>query len=61
MRTIIIGGGLEGLARYILDQNKFGKNLFGGIVIQKDGSWRLSDKTKYEYTDDISDWSYLSF
>lgn len=51
----------EGLARYILDQNKFGKNLFGGIVIQKDGSWRLSDKTKYEYTDDISDWSYLSF
>lgn len=50
----------EGLAKYIKEENAKGKNLFGGIVIQKDGSWRYSDKKVYEYNEnDFSGWKYL--
>jgi len=34
----------ERLSKYIQNQNLAGKNLIGGIVIYKDGSWRLNDR-----------------
>jgi type III restriction enzyme len=50
----------EGLAKYIRQENKKGKKLFGGIVIQKDNSWRYNDKDVYEYNEkDLSDWKFL--
>ena len=50
----------EGLAKYINEQNARGKKLWGGIVIQKDGSWRLNDKEVYHYSEeDLSDWKFI--
>jgi len=50
----------EGLAKYIKDENAKGKNLWGGIVVHKDGSWRYNDKKVYEYNEnDLSEWKYL--
>lgn len=50
----------EGLAKYIKEENKKGKNLFGGIVIQRQGSWRYNDKQNYEYKEnDLSEWKFL--
>jgi len=39
----------EGLAKYIKSENQNGKNLFGGIVIEKDGSYWYNDREKYQY------------
>jgi type III restriction enzyme len=51
----------EGLAAYIKEENKKGKKLFGGIVVPKDGSWRLNDNDVYEYKpNDLSKWKILS-
>ena len=50
----------EGLAKYIKIENGKGKNLFGGIVVEIDGSWRYNDSENYEYnTNDSSNWKYL--
>ncbi|MCG3139885.1 MAG: hypothetical protein HDKAJFGB_00805 [Anaerolineae bacterium] len=50
-----------GLARYIAQENKNGKNLFGGIVTQKDDSWRYNDRENYSYNEnDLSAWKYLA-
>jgi type III restriction enzyme len=54
------GNKAEGLASYIKAESKKGKNLFGGIVIHKDNSWRYNDKEKYEYNaNDLSEWKFL--
>jgi len=51
----------EGLAKYIKEENKKGKKLFGGIVIHKDNSWRYNDNETYEYNKkDLSRWKFLS-
>lgn len=51
----------EGLAQYIKEQNKKDKNLFGGIVIDKDGSWRYNDNEVYKYNDaNLKDWKFLN-
>ena len=48
----------EGLAKYIAEQK--GKKLFGGIVIQKDGSWRINEQRSYSYKEnDLSEWEYF--
>ncbi len=39
----------EGLAKYIKSENDKGKNLFGGIVIEKDGSFWYNDQKVYKY------------
>jgi type III restriction enzyme len=53
-------GKAEGLVKYIEEENRKGKNLFGGIVIRKDGSWKYSDKKVYTYNEnDLSDWIFL--
>lgn len=50
----------EGLAKYIKEQNKKDKKLFGGIVIREKKSWRYNDSEKYEYNpNDLKDWKYL--
>lgn len=51
----------EGLCKYIEEQNSKGKNIFGGIVVSKNGSWRYNDGEKYSYDkNDFKDWSFLS-
>jgi len=42
----------EGLAKYIKSENKKGKNLFGGIVIEKEGSFWYNDQEVYQYDED---------
>jgi len=50
----------EGLYKYIKERNSKGKNLFGGIVINKDGSWRYNDNEVYEYNEaNLQSWKYL--
>lgn len=50
----------EGLVKYIKEQNKKDKKLFGGIVIREKNSWRYNDSEKYEYNpNDLKDWKYL--
>ncbi len=50
----------EGLYQYIKEQNTKGKNLFGGIVIMKDGSWRYNDNEIYEFNkNDLRSWKFL--
>jgi hypothetical protein len=51
----------EGLAKYIEAENKNGKKLFGGIVINKQDSWLINDKKKYTYNPDKlgKDWEPL--
>ena len=39
----------KGLQKYIKTQNKKGKNLLGGILINLDGSWLYNEKSKYKY------------
>lgn len=51
----------EGLAKYIKEQNEKGKNLFGGIVILRGGSWYLNDNDVYQYDEsDLRAWKVLS-
>ena len=53
-------GKAEGLANYIREQNLKGKQLWGGIVIQKDRSWRVNEKKIYSYREgDLSGWKFL--
>ncbi len=50
----------EALTNYIQEQNKSGKNLWGGVVVFKEGSWRYNDNKIYEYNpDDLKDWKFL--
>jgi type III restriction enzyme len=51
----------EGLAEYIVTENKKGKKLFGGIVIKEQNSWRYHDGKKYVYNpNDLKDWKFLN-
>ena len=50
----------EGLYKYIKAQNKAGKKVFGGIAINKNGSWRYNDNETYVYNEnDLRDWTIL--
>ena len=51
------------LAKYIDTQNKeLKKNLWGGIVIFKDGSCRYNDNESYSYDENsLSEWKFISF
>ncbi|OGG41189.1 hypothetical protein A2118_00325 [Candidatus Kaiserbacteria bacterium GWA2_50_9] len=52
----------EGLAKYIAEQNKKGKKLYGGIVLKEKNSWRYHDGLKYEYNpNDLKSWKFLDF
>jgi type III restriction enzyme len=50
----------EGLAKYIKDENKKGKRLWGGIVINVKGSWRYNDNETYRYDENnLKEWKFL--
>ncbi|MBT9174912.1 MAG: hypothetical protein DDT22_00577 [candidate division WS2 bacterium] len=61
----LAGPKIEGLHRYIQNENKKGKNLFGGIVANTDpksyrGRWIYFDKASRELRDnDFSNWKNL--
>ena len=54
----------EKLQGYIKEQNKKGKKLFGGIVIDKNNRWMINQKDKYDWSkcekNDWSDWVKFS-
>ena len=43
------GSRAKGLAKYIKEQNEYGKKLFGGIVIEKEGSFWINSNEEYTY------------
>jgi len=50
----------EGLQKYISKQKNKGRNLWGGIVIQTDGTWRYNDQAEYKYDPKkLSEWKIL--
>jgi type III restriction enzyme len=50
----------EGLQKYIKEQKKKGKKIWGGIAIYVNGTWRYNDKEKYEYNpNNLSEWKVL--
>ncbi|MBN1445457.1 MAG: DEAD/DEAH box helicase family protein [Candidatus Omnitrophica bacterium] len=55
----------EKLQEYIKEQNNQGKNFFGGIVLEKNGRWKINQKEKYNWAkcerNDWSDWEDLKF
>jgi type III restriction enzyme len=51
----------EGLQKYIEEQKNKGKNLWGGIAILANGSWRYNDNRVYTYNEnDLTAWKFLS-
>ncbi len=51
----------EGLAKYIKEENKKGKKLFGGIVVESNGSWRINQNSKYNFEEkQLSNWDFLN-
>lgn len=50
----------DGLVAYIKTENAIGKNLFGGIVVARDGSWRYNHSENYQYDPSLTGWDYLS-
>lgn len=46
---------------YCISWYKKGKNLFGGIVIPKSGSFWICDKTLYEYDKALTGWKIPDF
>lgn len=54
------GSRAGGLQKYIKEQNRRGKNLWGGIVININGTWRFNDNEEYVYdVNDLSSWKIL--
>jgi type III restriction enzyme len=50
----------EGLQKYISKQKSKGRNLWGGIVIQTDKTWRYNDQAEYKYDpNNLSEWKIL--
>ena len=50
----------NGLQKYLKSENKKGKDLFGGILIDVNGTWMYFDKPKYAYDpNDHSKWQIL--
>ncbi len=50
----------EGLQKYIREQRKKGKNLWGGIVIETNGTWRYNDNEEYAYDEtNLNSWKLL--
>lgn len=50
----------EGLAKYIVAENKKGKKLFGGIVLKDKNSWRYNNRLNYLYNpNNLEGWKFL--
>jgi type III restriction enzyme len=57
----LAGNKSDGLHRYIQEQNKKGKNLFGGIIHPKSGSFYTYTKIPYKYDKQLTDWEIVDF
>lgn len=62
----VAGPKVDGLNAYIKEQNKKGKNLFGGIVTNTDakkltGRWIYFDQSGKELTNNLDNWKNLDF
>ena len=57
----IAGPKSDGLQAYIKEENLKHKNLFGGIVVPKSGSFWIYSKPKYQYDEDLTGWEILRF
>lgn len=53
----------DGLYRYLQDETKKGKKLFGGIAVEKNGTWRYYDGKKYRFDQNsvLPNWKILDF
>jgi len=52
----------DGLYKYMQAENKKGKNLIGGIIVESNETWRYNDKKEYHFDEnDMSDWKILDF
>jgi len=50
----------EALQKYIDEENKKGKNLFGGLVIKEGEHFRINSKKEYfSFNEKPKDWDYL--
>ena len=50
----------EALQKYILEENKKGKNLIGGLVIKEGEHFRINNKSTYtSFSDNMNDWGYF--
>ena len=50
----------EALQKYIEEENKGGKSLFGGLVIKSGEHFRINEKTEYQpFKENADDWDYL--
>ncbi len=50
----------EGLQRYLSEETRKGKRLWGGIVIDVNGTWRYNDESNYHYnSQNFSNWKIL--
>ncbi len=56
----IAGNKSDGLQKYIKEQNKKGKKLFGGIVHPKSGSFFCYTLSSYKYDKELTGWDVLS-
>jgi len=51
----------EALQEYIVEQNKKGKKLFGGIVVKDGEHFRINQKEKYvSFKEKADDWEYFT-
>ena len=58
----VAGPKAEGLAKYIAQQNKNGKKIFGGIVLRDKKSWMFNDQLKYTYNpNELKYWKFVDF
>jgi len=52
----------DGLYKYMQAENKKGKNLIGGIIVESNGTWRYNEKKQYHFDENnFSDWKILDF
>ena len=49
----------NGLYKYLDSLDKSRKRIFGGIVVNKGGTWRLNDNEEYSYDDNLTNWKIL--
>ena len=43
-------------------ENKKGKNIIGGIIVESNETWRYNDKKEYHFDEnDMTDWKILDF
>jgi type III restriction enzyme len=55
------GNKSDGLQQYIKEQNKKGKNFFGGIIHPKAGSFYTYIGIPYKYDKELTDWKIIEF